>query len=234
MHGNSTLYIDTSDFTRRIEELRKSVTPEQANKCLFYALKETATRMRTPIARDIRTQYNAKHGDLVKAMGSPWISSTKCVLNIRFPRLKISPRGIRSGEKPRTKEYFMNGHHYNGRKMHTLYFRKAVGVKAKIVKGAEENLPTTASSGRPHYIINSTGQVVVKTGTYIKHVPFQTVNATAKKYPSTKTRFAPAVGVGIPSMPMTRAKELAQNTAHTLLQERLDAAIGRFILGKKR
>ena len=193
------LRIDVSSLANKLSAMQAALTTANYKKALHRALKRTGEHTRTLIAREVRQDYHITHGKVLKTIKNPTITNTAdgvtCVLPIIKAREPIGGGGF---------AYTTRG-----------------GVAAKIVKSGKSMLPTKGS--RPHFAVKSKGRVYVRLAGAGKTYHIVKRNRkTGKAYAARKESIAPAVGIGIPQMPLTRSKTRIQDQVLDKMMERLE------------
>lgn len=201
------LKINVSPLKSHLDELKQVLGPANFNKVMGIAVMETGRRLKTQVAREVRVDYNVKHGEVLQSISAPKFTgqgaSVSCVLNIRNSRIKIPNSG--GGNK---------------RRKGAIYSKK--GLRAKIAKG-DEPLPT--SGPKAHFVKRSNGQVIVFTGgKFAMKEKFHTEHATDKLYTVHKKKYRQGVGISIPQMPMTRSADRIEQWTQKMLLERVTQA----------
>ena len=223
MSQRFVLSLDTEKAQALFDHARKTLTREQFLLMLRREIPRMGTELKTVIKDEVAVDYTAKKGEVGAALQGPFSIGGGGV-GIRIPMSE--PRIlIKKGADKRKKEYKAFLKERTGRAGNRKRFMltPAIGAKAGMVRGGEENLPT--SGRRPHYF-NSSGRVVV----YVKgehYTRMEKFTATAKggeskkAYRSTKPKTRPAVGIGIPQMPLTRSKDRIQKEMEARLEKRV-------------
>lgn len=193
------LRIDVSSLSGKLDAMRAALTTANYKKALHRALKRTAEHTRTLTSREVRQDYHITHGKVLQTIKAPRISYTadgvSCVLPIIKAREPIGGGGF---------AYTTRG-----------------GVAAKIVKAQKSTLPTKGR--RPHFAVKSKGRVFVRlAGSGKTWITTQTNKRTGKVYRVAKQPIAPAVGIGIPQMPLTRSATRIQDKVLLKMAERLE------------
>lgn len=200
MAGNKYLSIDTTDANRLIRGMRRAMTEKQFNKLIYRTISETGRRTRTIVKRALPPDYHAKPNWILHNMGRPRISggeNPSCIIPIDGARGYIAKQGGQFRAK-------------GGRRLKRLKGASAP-VYAKIVKSGTSALPTGKGKGDPHFT-DGGGNVWVRVrGSYYK----------PKGRRTRKERIRRAVGIGVPQMPMTRAREEVNKLILEHMKERL-------------
>ena len=193
------LRIDISSLSGKLDAMKASLTTANYKKVLYRALKRTGEHARTLTGREVRKDYHIAHGKVLRTIKNPRISyapdGVKCILPIIKNREPIGGGGF---------AYTTRG-----------------GVAAKIVKTGKSMLPT--KGGRPHFAVKSKGRVYVRlAGSEKTYHKLKRSKKTGKVYALRRQPIAPAVGIGIPQMPLTRSKDRIQDQVLIKMAERLE------------
>lgn len=193
MTGNYYLRVDVSDAMGVLDKAKRNLTEQKLNTLMTRVISDTTRGLKTEIARAVRNEYNVRIGEVVGTISGPKVGGGSGVIEMYYD---LSNTRIRLSMKKGRSKY---GAYrvFTGRGK----LRKATGVKAGIVKGGEENLPTNGD--RPHYIFAGERLVVKKKHTYYTKME----NGHAHK----RNSFSCAVGIGIPQMPMNRSAAEVEN-----------------------
>lgn len=193
------LRIDVSSLSGKLDAMKASLTTANYKKALHRALRRTGEHARTLTGREVRQDYHIAYGKVLRTIKNPRISYTadgvSCILPIIKNREPIGGGGF---------AYTTRG-----------------GVAAKIVKTGKSALPTKGR--RPHFAVKSKGRVFVRmAGSGKTWITTQYNKKTGKVYRVAKQPIAPAVGIGIPQMPLTRSATRIQDQVLNKMAERLE------------
>lgn len=191
--------IDISSLSGKLESMKAALSKENYAKAVYRALKRAGQHSKTLVAREIRQDYHIAYGKVLKTIRNPIIRvrgyDVSCILPIIKNREPIGGGGF---------AYTTRG-----------------GVAAKIVKTGKSMLPT--KGGRPHFAVKSKGRVYVRmAGSEKTYHKLKRSKKTGKVYALRRQPIAPAVGIGIPQMPLTRSKDRIQDQVLIKMAERLE------------
>ena len=222
--ANTLLRIDTSDVEHLINGLKLVYGEKTFQQIMYRVMKRAGTRTRKLVKKEVTVDYQAPSGWVGSAIGDARIqtsaSGAGCIIPVDGVRGKL-------GAQYKAQAQGANGNKitaaYQGRKGKRS--RRSYKITAQIVKSGASEMPS--SGERPHIKImgrsgNTGGFYVVRRdlGTYIATSRKRTKHGVIT-YKAVKSIIVPAVGIGVPQMPMTRSADKIQQGVSQLLFDRI-------------
>lgn len=195
----TTLYIDVSDLSGKVRQLRDALDEETFRKVLLHTIRDTSKKIKTIAKRRIREEYQIPAGRVLRSFGAPQISTgseISCLIPIKDVRGTIASRG-------------------------GAYKALKRGPGAKIVKTGNSILPHSKSSERIHFYIPSgrlAGHVFVRHNDGKRWTGRRIDGGTRLR----KGTITHGVGIGVPQMPMNRSEEEIQRDIIEFMDKRLE------------
>ncbi len=220
------LRVDTTEVQTLAHQMKDFFTPKQLQGVMGRAFKRTGQQVRTMVAREIRNDYQVNYGYALHSIGLPRIKGgegIQCVMPVVNARKKIARAGGSHFFKAVARSST------SGRKMSAKRFR-AVGarggyaVQAAVLKSGMSSLP--GSGENAHFMVSSgssEGKVYAHKGdgsTYMAQQTYRRKDGSVKTYKVKKASIRPAVGIGVPQMPMNRSADTIQAKAQDILLKR--------------
>ena len=225
--GNTILHIDTSDANDLVQGLREMLQPRAFQQAMFRVMERAESRTRKKVREAVQHDYHAQSGWVNTALKPAKIftdnSGVTCIIPVDGARGKIGADG-------KFKASAMSG----GKRVRSAYEgkrrkrkRREIQVAGKVVKDGESMLPS--GGDRPHIMLlgraGHAGSVYVirkDLGTYMATVHRRTKKHGVRTYKAKKSRILPAVGIGVPQMPMTRSAAAIQQEIATVVRQRVE------------
>lgn len=204
--SNSSLYIDTSNLNRLLNNMREVLNEKQFYQAQYHALKRAGKSARTIVKNDVRVDYAVPAGYVLGSMSAPRLSSggggVSCVIDIANTRGRIGP--IFKAKGGRTAKRYKRG--------------RPVGAQ---VYTASTSLLPTIQTDRPHFRTSKGVYVrMVGSGYYTATVRYKTKHGM-RTYRARKEKIRPGVGISVPQMPLNRSEPKVQQHVEELLEKRL-------------
>lgn len=202
--ANVAIHVDTTDLNELISQLRLLYTQDKFNTIMYRVLTRAATRTKTIVRKEVPTDYMAKPSWIGSAFRSPIITrgaNMSCTIPLNASRGYIG----KGSTFPATAA---NG----GRNLRTAYEgrkgkrkRRKYTISAQIVASGASKLPS--SGKQPHFMVFS--------GKKYRGRVFARLDKRGDK-------IRPAVGIGVPQMPMNRTKDAVQKGVMETLKNRIE------------
>lgn len=198
------LSIDYSELDELISGVKKVYTDREFNQLMYRVMVRAASKTKTLVKQEAPVEYYATGAWVGSNLGSPKITTggngAGCVIPVSGARGRIGRGSV----------FTASASGATGRSVRKAYSRTRKGrarnkytVSAKIVKSGTSTLPS--GEGRVHFMVFSgrhRGQVYVRLDKKGKHI-------------------RPAVGIGVPQMPMNRNMDAIQRGIVNVLHERI-------------
>lgn len=199
-------YIDTSELDETINTMKHVLEPEQFDRFIYRTLKETGDKAKSIVPKEVQAKYEVTQTWVRESMGKPKLSAgdgVQCVIPIDGHRGSIGGTFKAKGGKRRK---IGRGKDKGKRK------GKAMPLVANIVKGQSSELPEEMKhqGGQPPFM---NGKVAF-------------TRKTKARYP-----IVSVVGLGVPQMPLNKAKPKIQEEIVKYMEGRLEHNF-QFLFGK--
>lgn len=190
------LDIDASDLNEKMARLRSVMTEQQFTNAMHGIFNRTGGHVRKILKTDLPHQYEAKPGEIGRAVQKARVTSgglgVGCSIPIVAPRKNIGGGGFPASG---------GAHGWNS-------LRRKYRVKARIVKSGQSTLPAQASSygGQPPFR---------NLGSKLGGLTF--TRAGKDRLPIEKVS-----GIAIPQMPMNRSEPEVQKDIKEYLEKEME------------
>jgi len=191
MPGPGMFYVDISDLQETIDHMKSCLTPDRAREMMRRTFNDTGRKVKTILGQEVPKKYEAP---------ANWVKS-----QVDYPRpggggevsVVVPVKGTRGVIGKRFPIARGRGRPPKRRK------GVPVVIRAKIVKGQISTLPSKMKhqGGQPPFIAKG----VVRT----------------RKYPNRKKPIVTVVGLGVPQMPINRARADVERELKEHLEKRL-------------
>ncbi len=220
------LRIDTTPVQQITKQLKDFFEPKQIGQIMGRAFKRTGQQVRTMVAREIRQDYKVDYGYALHSIGLPQFRSgdgIQSVMPVSNARKKIARAGGSHFFKAVARSS-KTGRKITAKRFQAMGARGGYAVQAAVLKSGMSGLP--ASGDNAHFMVSSgakEGNVYAKKGdgsTYMATQTYRAKDGSVKTYKVKKASIRPAVGIGVPQMPMNRSADTIQKKAQEILIKR--------------
>lgn len=202
--ANVVFHVDISDAKGMIEALRLMYTKDAFHKIMYRVFQRAATKTKVIVKKEVPADYKARPGWIGAAFQPVIISkgaSVSCTIPLDGARGRIGADGpFKVSSTGETGKGVRKA--YEGRKGKRV--RRRYKLEAQIVTAGTSKLPSEGK--QPHF--------KVFTGKYKNRI-FVRLDKKGK-------HIRPAVGVGVPQMPMNRTKDAVQSGVLELVKQRIE------------
>lgn len=194
------IHIDALELQTKLEVLKSVMQPKQFESAIYGVFKRTGGHVKTILRKDVPEKYQVKPGEVGEAVKSPQLSSGGNSLGCSIP--------IRA-----TRRHFGGNHGFPAKgyaRGWNSVKRGRYPVTVQVIKGQWSVLPYDMDKGaKPPF----------------RNMPSKLQNVVYYRSAQPRLPINKAVGIGIPQMPMNRAKDDVQKDIADYLQERVSRRV---------